>query len=420
MSRDVQQGFREGLALFDRGRVAEAIEIFERCRKEQPDNPHIALNLGHALAAAGDSKRAIGLYRELSDAKDAGMAFAAYWSLADLKGYRFAAEEVQRMQGLADGNPTHPQRYLLMFALGHAYEQQGAFKEALDAFDQANGQLAGERPYPGEAWRRLAESIRTIPRLPVHPESAVKPVPVFIVGMPRSGSTLLEQIIGAHSRAQAVGELPYLENLARSLDQQGGFANTLPRLDAEHCKRGAAAYLRQVEPLLDGSPAVVVDKWPDNFWYVGLIRALFPAAPIINILRDPLDNALGVYKQFFSRGNEHAARLDWIADYWTCYLDVMRHWDALLPGEILHLRYRDLVQSPEDSIRRVLDYCGLDFEEDVLRFHEHTGAVMTPSGQQVRQGINTRAIRSADPYRPHVSEFLPRFDALARQWGQVR
>ena len=412
MTEAMQKQFQDGLALFDQGRVREAVNKLETCLKADPENPHYALNLGHALSAAGDSDHASRLYRELMTSPDRGIVYAACWSLADLKGYRFTEPELSQMQEMADSGEPHAQRFLLMHALGQAHEKNGGFEPAFIAYSQANEQLAEERPYPATAWRQLADSILSIRDVPRHSGSNVN-TPIFIVGMPRSGSTLLEQIIGTHRAAQAAGELPFIENLARSLDQQGGFANALPRLESRHCSAGAAAYLEQVHTLLNGKPSKFVDKWPDNFWYIGLIRSLFPAAPIINIMRDPLDNALAVYKQFFSRGNEFSSRLDWTAHYWDCYLDVMHHWNALFPGEVMNLRYRDLVLEPETTVREVLAHCDLDFEPEVLEFHKNRGAVMTPSGQQVRQPIYASALDSARPFRPYIEEFIPRFEGIA-------
>jgi hypothetical protein len=131
--------------------------------------------------------------------------------------------------------------------------------------------------------------------------------------MPRAGSTLLEQMLASHSRVEATSELPFIENLARSLDQQGGFANALARLTAAQSRQAGRAYLEQVRPFLTGSTAAFVDKWPDNFWYVGLIESLFPDPRVVNIVGDPLDNAMGVYKQYFAIGNAHSSRIEWIA-----------------------------------------------------------------------------------------------------------
>ena len=419
MTEDVQQRFKDGLALFDRGRVPEAVEKLRACYETDPKNPHYALNLGHALSAAGDSGQAISLYRDLMASPDHGIVFAACWSLADLKGYRFTESERALMQEMADLATPHPQRYLLMFALGQAHEKNGDYGQAMVAYTRANEQVSKERPYPAQAWRQFADSILAIRDVPRHAESSGY-MPVFIVGMPRSGSTLLEQIIGAHPQAEAAGELPFIENLARSLDQQGGFAKALPRLGPQHCSAGSEAYLGQAKALLRGNPSKFVDKWPDNFWYIGLIRALFPAAPIINIMRDPLDNALAVYKQFFNRGNEFSSRLEWTAHYWDCYLDVMNHWDVLFPGDVMNLRYRDLVCEPETTVREVLAHCGLDFEPAVLEFYKNKGAVMTPSGQQVRQPIHASALDSARPFRPYIEELLPRFEGIAARADDLR
>ncbi|MGD8347241.1 MAG: sulfotransferase, partial [Lysobacterales bacterium] len=287
------------------------------------------------------------------------------------------------------------------------------------AWREANDEVAAQRPFMQAAWRNLAHtlrSIRDVPRADSIPEG---PSPVFIVGMPRSGSTLVEQILGAHSAVQATSELPFIDSIARSLDRQGGFAARLPMLGRAACTRAAASYLAQARPFLDVSAPYFTDKWPNNFWYIGLIRALFPEAPVINVMRDPLDNAIGVYRQYFNQGNEHSFRLEWTADYWEIYLDVMQFWESLFPGQVLHLSYRDLVTGPENAARRIFHHCGLPFEAETLDFHRRERTVMTPSAQQVRQPIYTSALDSSRPYRPFIEQHLPRFAAIAKKAGTL-
>ena len=415
MTKRLHDRLREGQALFDQGRVEDAITVFESCLPAAASNPHLALNLGHAYSAAGNMEDAVQSYHGLLDSDQPGMVYAACWSLADLKGYRFGPGETARMRELAQAAGPHPQRFLLMFALGRALEQQGAHREAFSALREGNEQVAQERPFPGDAWRQLASSLRSLDRVPRADTPPNGPSPVFVVGMPRSGSTLVEQILGAHSRVQATSELPFIENMARTLDRQGGFAQVLPKLTSAQCRQGALAYLEQVQPFLAGKTEFFTDKWPNNFWYIGLIRALFPGARIVNVRRDPLDNAMAVYKQYFSHGNEHSFRLRWVAEYWEVYLSVMEHWEALYPGEILHFSYAKLVTDPATAIRQLLDYCGLEFEQQVLRFHQAERPVMTPSGQQVRQPIYRSALGSADPYRPFMGELPERFEGISRR-----
>lgn len=415
MTDRLQDQIREGQVLFDQGKVREAIVVFESCLPAAASNPHLALNLGHAYSAAGNMEAAVECYRRLLDSDEPGMVYAACWSLADLKGYRFDPGETVRMRDLAKEADPHPQRFLLMFALGRALEQQGAHKEAFSALHEGNEQVAQARPFPGDAWRQLASTLKSIHQVPRATSCPDGPQPVFIVGMPRSGSTLVEQILAAHSQVEATSELPFIENMARTLDHQGGFARVLPKLSPEQCQQGTLAYMNQASALLSGKPGLFTDKWPNNFWYIGLIRALFPGARIVNVLRDPLDNAMAVYKQYFSHGNEHSFRLQSVAEYWAVYLSAMEHWESLFPGETLHFSYGKLVKDPGTAIRQLLDYCGLEFEEQVPRFHQAERSVMTPSGQQVRQPIYKSAIGSAEPYRPFLGEWRERFDVITER-----
>lgn len=405
--------FSRGVLLFDMGRPDEAVPVLEACRSGTSRDPELELVLGHAASAAGDMQKAVACYRALRDGDDPSLRHVAWWSLADLKGYRFSPDELDAMRRQAAMSTSRdPQRPLLMYALGRALEQAGDHAGAFDAWRNANQEVARQRPWPGAAWRRLADTLRTIDSVPRNERATAGPQPIFIVGMPRSGSTLVEQILAAHSRVTATSELPFIENLARTLDARGGFARMLPRLSTDDCGRAADAYRAQVQPYLRECRDHFTDKWPDNFWWIGLIAACFPGAPVINVIRDPLDNAVGVFKQYFARGNEHSARLDWIADYWSIYLDVMQHWEKVLPGRVLHLRYADLVVEPESAIRKVLEYSGLEFEPRVLEFHATERAVMTPSGHQVRQPIHRGALDSSRPYLRQLEPVLDRFNEL--------
>jgi len=419
MKPELRERFQKGIRLFDLGRAEKAVAELEACRRQDRDDPQITLNLGHALAAAGDPKRAAALYRELMQSPDEQALFAAYWSLADLKGARFTSGETKRMAELAGTSRGRPGRFLLMFALGQALDRQQDHAGAFNAWREANDEVAVKRPYSQAAWSNLAHTLRSIRDVPRAASVAQGPKPVFIVGMPRSGSTLVEQLLGAHSAVQATSELPFIENIARSLDRQGGFAARLPLLSGEACARAAESYLAQARPFLDASTPYFTDKWPNNFWYIGLIRALFPDAPVINVIRDPLDNAIGVYRQYFSHGNEHSFRLEWTADYWEVYLDVMQFWESLFSGQVLHLAYRDIVTEPEMAARRIFNHCGLAFEAATLEFHRRERTVMTPSAQQVRQPIYTSALDSSRPYRPFLQDLLPRFESITKKAGTL-
>jgi len=403
----------KGLAQFDAGRVAAAIATLESCDSADHEDPQLDLVLGHAYSAAGRIDEAIARYRKLTGNAADEVADAGYWSLADLKGYAFGDQEIADMQQRArKSDRGRRRRFLLMFALGRAMEQGGRYTEAFEALREGNEELAVSRPYDARGYRALADSLLALRDIPEYESVASVPRPLFIVGMPRSGSTLVEHILASHSQVEAVGELPFIENMARALDCQGGFARALEQLSAEQCREGAQTYIGQVRPFLNGKRQAFVDKWPDNFWYIGLIRALFPEARIINVVRDPLDNAMGVYKQYFHSGNPHSSRIEWIADYWEIYLAVMAHWEWLLPGTLLHFSYERLISEPQARIRSLLAYCGLEFEEQVLRFHESERVVMTPSGSQVRQPLYRTAIGSSKPYQAQLARFLPRFEKI--------
>ncbi|MBD3649385.1 MAG: sulfotransferase [Pseudomonadales bacterium] len=381
------------------------------------------MHLGHAWNARGDEDKASAYYRQLIDSGNDELASIGYWSLADQKGYRFSDEECRDLRARAEGlGEKIWHRYLLLFALARCLEQRGQYEEAFNAMRQANDQVAKERPFNAEGYQRFLDTLLTIEKAPAGSPASIRPVPIFVVGMPRTGSTLVEQILAAHTRIQATNELPFIEQMARQLDSQGGFAAMVRRLSAGQCRQGAEFYHERVKPFLRESTDYYVDKWPDNFRYVPLIKQLFADTKIINVIRDPVDNAIGVYKQYFNRGNEHSWRLDWIVSYWDFYLNVMNHWEKLYPSQILHVRYEDLARRPEPEIRRMLEYCGLPFESRCLHVHERDRPVMTPSSAQVRQPIYATSIGSGMRYReqlapwlPALEAFRPRIDVLCRR-----
>lgn len=412
----IEWRFKSGLALFDVGKIDAAIQTFEKCQEDGLDDLNLTLNLGHAYQARGEVAKASALYRELSEGSDDAMASVGYWSLADQKGYNFSDQERQSLLDRAERLDTSVQhRFLTMFALGCALEQQKEYAEAFSAMRQGNDQVANTRPFDARGYRKFAESLMTIKKAPLANHTVTGANPIFIVGMPRSGSTLVEQILASHSAVEVTNELPYIERMARQLDRQGGFARVVAQLTTAQRQQGAAAYLQEVRPFLQGEPSAFVDKWPNNFWYIGLIKTLFPKASIINMVRDPIDNAMGIYKQYFSHGNEHSFKLDSIVSYWQSYLLVMEHWDSLYPDQLLHLRYESLVADPDSQIKKLFDFCGLEFEEQSLRFYESDRVVMTPSGNQVRQPIYSTAVGGGMRYSEQLKAHLPQLEKLREQ-----
>jgi len=412
--------FELGLSCLKTGQVARAESLFRSCIESGFDNNKLRLNLGHALKALGRSEEAVACYKELIAGNDDTHAAVAYWSMANMKDYRFSDQEVVFLRGriqITDALPGY--RALMLFALAFAREQQGRYHQAYMAMCEANLILSQHRPFKGDQYGLMVKALLTTTNnLLAAPESN-GPTPIFVVGMPRSGSTLVEQILASHSRVEATDELPFLERIGFELEQGGGYAQALSTLSTEQKQVYADRYLELVAPYRSRQLDYFIDKSPSNFLHIGLIKILFPNAKIINVIRDPLDNAMAVFKQYFNRGNEYSYSLAGIVYYWQGYLTVMKHWEQLYPGEVLHLDYEALVKHPEQKITDLLDYCGLSVEPECFRFYESDRPVLTPSASQVRKPISSRSLGSGKKYEQYIKPVIPALAEIKRKSREV-
>jgi tetratricopeptide (TPR) repeat protein len=417
---NLEHRFKLGLNCLQLGQVERAESLFRSCIESGFDSPKLQLNLGHALKALGQTEEAVACYKGLIEGNDDARAAVAYWSLANMKNYRFSDEEIVFLRGRVQITEAQPgYRGLLLFTLAFAREQQGLYHEAYMAMCEANLILAMHRPFKGEQYGLLVKALSKTGRNLLAAPERDGPTPIFVVGMPRSGTTLVEQILASHSSVEATDELPYLERLAIDLDKSGGYAKSLATLSTEQKLSYANRYLEKVAPYRQRHLDYFVDKNPANFLHIGLIKVLFPDAKIINVIRDPLDNAMAVFKQYFNRGNEYSYSLQGIIFYWQGYLTLMKHWEDLYPGEILHLGYEDLVNDPEAKITGILEYCGLPVEPECFRFYESDRPVLTPSASQVRNPISNRAVDSGKRYEKHIKAVIPALAEIKRKCREV-
>jgi tetratricopeptide (TPR) repeat protein len=399
-------------------RQEQALEAYQRAAHYRPGDARLLMSIGHVRKSLGQRAASEASYKEVL-AADPGNA-EAWWSLADLKNYSFDDAEVAAMQRLTAewqaAGRVRPGDAQLYFALGRALEQRGRYREAFAAYAQGNAQRRRDDPFDIGAFERRAERIRAFFSAAFFAghSGAGDPshAPIFIVGLPRSGSTLIEQILASHSQVDGTMELPNILNLV------GGFADLAPNHDgypeavggvppAQFAALGGR-YIAETAPLRRGR-AHFTDKLPNNFSHVGFIRAILPHATIIDARRQPMDACFSTFRQHFASGQTFSYDLDDLGRYYRCYLALMDHWDAVLPGKVLHVQYEDLVRDPEANIRRLLAHCGLPFEPACLSFHENVRAVRTPSAEQVRQPIYTSAV---DHWRHYETELEPLRRAL--------
>jgi tetratricopeptide (TPR) repeat protein len=377
------------------GKHEEAIAEYGEVLKETPRAADVHLSVAHALKTLGRQPEAVASYRTAFEIRP---GFGdAYWSLANLKTYRFSVEDIAQMREQERApNIGIDDRYHLCFALGKALEDRGDYADSFAHYRRGNALKKADLRFkiePIERNARLQAAVCTREFFEARRgcgwESAD---PIFIVGLPRSGSTLLEQILASHSQVEGTAELP---NILRFVAEfQGRDPDTraprypaiLEQLDAADFRKLGEKYLADTRVYRSGKPRFV-DKMPNNFRHLGLIHLILPNARIIDARREPMACCFSNFKQLFASGQEFTYDIEDIARYYRSYAQLMRHWDEALPGKILRIQYEDVVEDLEGNVRRILDFCGLPFEPACLEFHKTERSVRTASSEQVRRPI---------------------------------
>ncbi len=417
MPENYENRFKLGITASKIGLMDEAEKAFHFCIDHDSSEPAALLNLGHVYKAKGDTEKAAKYYHSYIKAGPSHQA-VGYWSLADLKNYSFTDIDAKSLKNnLESTQYSNASRSLFLFAQSRVFEQQDDNEQSFYSISEANRLMQELRPFKSGPFRHIIDSL--LECTPVKKDksqsSASQQTPIFIVGMPRSGTTLTEQILASHSLVEATDELPYMERLALELDMSGGYAKWLSNLSDEKANSLRLQYLGQVAQYFESTPEYFIDKNPNNFLHIGLIKTLFPDAKIVNVIRDANDNAMGVFKQHFSRGHDYSYSLDNIVVYWQSYVDLMQHWTKIYSEDIYHLSFERLVQSPDEEIAKLLNYCGLSFEESCLTFYQSKRTVLTPSASQVRQPMNPKAIGQSQKYQAFMGESFQQLAGIAEK-----
>lgn len=394
------------------GEHGRAIAIYQALCNDFPTAWDPPLWLGHALKTVGRTADAIDAYRAAAAARpDFG---DAYWSLANLKTYRFTDAEVEAMQV----QEAHPEtqtvdRYHLAFALAKALEDRGDYQSAFQAYARGNALKRAESRYRPEVFEtntRLQKEVCTRDFFAARAGFGdPSPDPIFILGLPRAGSTLLEQILASHSQVEGTQELADIQRIVLELQGRDPDQNNplYPAALTEISQDAALAlgqrYLRDTQAYRSGKP-YFIDKMPNNFRHIGLIQLILPNAKIIDARREPMACCFSNFKQLFAQGQEFTYSLEDIGRYYRTYLDLMRHWDEVLPGRVLRVQHEDVVDNLEGEVRRILDYCGLPFEAACVNFHQTARSVRTPSSEQVRQPIFRDGLDAWTHFAPWLQE----------------
>jgi tetratricopeptide (TPR) repeat protein len=403
-------------------RQEETLEAYEQAARLQPGEVRWRMSIGHVQKTLGRRADSEASYKAAL-AMDPGIA-EAYWSLADLKNYTLSDAEVAAMQGLlANDKREASNEAQLHFALGKAFEQRARYAEAFAHYARGNALRRIDAPFDIEHFERGTARIRAFFDRDFFAQRAgagnPSGAPIFIVGLPRSGSTLLEQILASHSRVEGTMELPNIMNITRQFDDmvagRDGYPETVGTAPMWMFATLGRRYLEETAPLRAGREHFT-DKLPNNFSHIGLIHAILPNAIIIDARRHPMDCCFSTFKQHFAEGQTFSYDLEDLGRYYRCYLALMDHWDAVLPGRVLRVQHEDLVSDPETQICRLLDHCGLPFEAACLNFHQTRRSVRTASAEQVRQPIYASGVgywrhfeKELEPLRQALGLSLERF-----------
>lgn len=401
------------------GDYESALSFFDRVLSSLPEEPITLTSRGHALKTYGQQTDAIDSYtRALASKRSHG---EAWYSLANLKTFSFSVQQITEMQDLLDdAYLSHMDRVYLNFALGKALEDQAQYEDSFAHYQAGNELKKAQSRYQSI---KMTEELDQ-QRLHCTPEFARRvagvgdpsPAPIFIVGLPRAGSTLLEQILSSHSQVDGTLELPNIPALAhrlrrgpRQLITAGNqYPEILNRLTDEQFAEHGADYIRDTQIHRQDAP-FFIDKMPNNFRHIGLIKAILPKAKIIDARRHPMACCFSGYKQLFAEGQEFTYDLSDVGHYYRGYVDLMAHWGSVFPEQILEVNYEDVVEDLAAQVGRILDYCGLSYEDACIDFHRTKRAVRTPSSEQVRQPLFRSGLeqwRHYDPWLTPLREAL--------------
>jgi tetratricopeptide (TPR) repeat protein len=393
-----------GLGLYE-----QAIEAYRELLVDAPQPADLHLSIAHSLKTLGRQRESIEAYRAAAAARP---NFGdAYWSLANLKTYRFADSEIMQMRAAESAPDTAlVDRYHLCFALGKALEDCGDYGGSWAYYARGNAFKKSESRY-----RSAVIESNTREQIKVCSSEffarrrgwgAPSSAPIFIVGLPRAGSTLLEQILASHSRVEGTQELSDVQRMvvgmqgrAPDLDNPR-YPGVLADLSAVDILGLGEKYLRDTNAYRTTDKPHFIDKMPNNFRHLGLIHLMLPNAKIIDARREPMACCFGNLKQLYANGQEFTYSVEDIARYYRTYLELMQHWDKVLPGKVLRIFHEDVVNDLEENVRKILDFCGLEFEPACVEFHKTERSVRTASSEQVRQPIFREGLQQWRNYQP--------------------
>ena len=401
------------------GNYDRAFELFDSVLARLPGDPATLTSRGHALKTVGDQERAVASYRAAIAARPGHGD--AYYALANLKTYRFTEVELAAMQGQAARTDIgFMDRVHLAFALGKAFEDRAEHAQSFRFYELGNDLKRRQTGYDANRMTAEMDAQKKVCTSELFESKAnvgsrVRD-PIFILGLPRAGSTLLEQILASHSQIDGTLELPNILALAHKLRGRKAGKSRYPELlhdlDADQFAEMGNRFIEDTRIHRQGAP-FFIDKMPNNFRHIGLIHLIMPNATIIDARRDAMDCCFSGFKQLFAEGQDFTYGLTEIGRYYRDYVGLMDHWDSVLPGRVLRVNHEDVLDDLEGQTRRMLDHIGLPFEEACLDFHRTERAVRTASSEQVRRPLNRSGQGAWKPYAPWLSELQKELGAIA-------
>ncbi|UVO49359.1 sulfotransferase [Sphingomonas sp. SUN019] len=408
----------KGALLIQRGDEEAAIELLQKLLAEAPDGAASSwLRLGHALKSVGRTDEGIAAYRQ-AIARDISVG-ETWWSLANLKTFRFTDADVTAMRALvANPGTSHADRAATEFALGKAMEDAKEDETAFAHYSRGNALRRETTPYDAEettTLRHRCETLFDAAFFAARPGGCPSPEPIFVVGMPRSGSTLVEQIIGSHPLVESTRELSFLTRIIQRIDDRAGkdatghYPEILATLTPEQRYAMGREYLDRAGAMRRTERPYFIDKMPNNFHHVGLIQLILPNARIVDARRHPMATGFSCFKQSFAHHQQFSYELTELGRYYVDYVELMRAYDRALPGRVHRVVNERLIADVEGEVRALLDYLHLPFDAACLSPHENAGAIRTPSAEQVRQPIGNQGTNQWRRFDRHLG---PLRDAL--------
>ncbi len=406
---ELPDGFRnlKAAALGRVGGYREAISLYRDVLERHGDQPKIWMSLAHLLKTVGEQEEAIAAYRRaIALAPSLG---EVWWSLANLKTVEFDEADVAAMQAALDDAALGADDKLhLHFALGKAFEDRRQPAVSWEHYEAGNRIRSRQLQHDPERITGIVDRSISVMTADFFAERQGRgceaPDPIFILGLPRAGSTLLEQILASHSQVEGTMELPDIHNLVRRIDgkhgrtERGNYPEALADLDAEALRAFGQEYLDTTRIQRSEGKPFFIDKMPNNWAYAGFVRLILPNAKIVDARRHPLDCCFSNFKQHFARGQAFSYDLTHLGRYYADYMRFMAHLDAVQPGRVHRVIHERLVDHPEEEIRGLLAYCGLEWEDACLSFHQTKRPVRTASSEQVRRPLSRSGIGQWKPY----------------------